>query len=81
MFRDLLTTFRSQQHELCGRSPFSMPNHTCRRDAGCRSGWLFLVGDSSFACVFPLAALTRQALICITRLRLDAALYQACPTA
>ncbi|WP_428486894.1 IS701 family transposase [Rhodopila sp.] len=35
-----------------------------------------LVGDSSFAALDLLAALMRQGLICITRLRLDAALYK-----
>ncbi|MDQ2765403.1 MAG: transposase [Pseudomonadota bacterium] len=37
---------------------------------------IVLVGDSSFAVLDLLAALTRQGLICITRLRLDAALYE-----
>ena len=38
-----------------------------------------LVGDSSFAALDLLAALTRQGLICVTRLRLDAALYKPAP--
>jgi hypothetical protein len=37
---------------------------------------IMLVGDSSFAVLDLLAALTRQGLIGITRLRLDAALYE-----
>jgi DDE superfamily endonuclease len=37
---------------------------------------IILVGDSSFAVLDLLAALTRQGLIGITRLRLDAALYE-----
>ncbi len=36
---------------------------------------IVLVGDSAFAVLDLLAALMRQGLICITRLRLDAALY------
>ena len=38
-----------------------------------------LVGDSSFAVVELLSALVRQGLICVTRLRLDAALYEPAP--
>ena len=38
-----------------------------------------LLGDSSFAALDLLAALARQGLICITRLRLDAALYAPAP--
>jgi hypothetical protein len=38
-----------------------------------------LVGDSGFAALDLLAALARQGLICITRLRLDAALYEPAP--
>jgi hypothetical protein len=37
---------------------------------------IVLVGDSSFAVLDLLAALMRQGLICVTRLRLDAALYE-----
>jgi hypothetical protein len=37
---------------------------------------IVLVGDSAFAVLDLLAALTRQGLVCITRLRLDAALYE-----
>jgi DDE superfamily endonuclease len=37
---------------------------------------IVLVGDSAFAVLDLLATLTRQGLICITRLRLDAALYE-----
>jgi DDE superfamily endonuclease len=40
---------------------------------------LVLVADSAFAALDLLAALTRQAVICITRLRLDAALYEPAP--
>jgi hypothetical protein len=40
---------------------------------------IVLVGDSSFAVLDLLAALTHQDLICITRLRLDAALYEPAP--
>ncbi|WP_428487039.1 IS701 family transposase [Rhodopila sp.] len=40
---------------------------------------IVLVGDSSFAALDLLGALTRQSLICITRLRLDAALYAPAP--
>jgi DDE superfamily endonuclease len=40
---------------------------------------IVLVGDSSFAVLDLLAALTRQGLICVTRLRLDAALYEPAP--
>jgi hypothetical protein len=40
---------------------------------------LVLLGDSSFAALDLLAALTRHGLICITRLRLDAALYEPAP--
>ena len=38
-----------------------------------------LVGDSSFAVVELLTALVRRGLICVTRLRLDAALYDPAP--
>ncbi len=38
-----------------------------------------LLGDSSFAALDLLAALARQGLTCITRLRLDAALYAPAP--
>jgi DDE superfamily endonuclease len=38
-----------------------------------------LLGDSSFAALDLLAALARQGLVCITRLRLDAALYEPAP--
>jgi hypothetical protein len=38
-----------------------------------------LVGDSGFAALDLLAALARQGLTCITRLRLDAALYEPAP--
>jgi hypothetical protein len=38
-----------------------------------------LVGDSSFAALDLLAALARRDLTCITRLRLDAALYEPAP--
>ena len=38
-----------------------------------------LLGDSSFAALDLLAALARGGLICITRLRLDAALYEPVP--
>jgi hypothetical protein len=37
---------------------------------------MVLVGDSSFAVLDLLATLMRQGLVCITRLRLDAALYE-----
>src|SRR3954449_7731480 len=40
---------------------------------------LVLIGDSSFAVVELLAALVRHGLICVTRLRLDAALYEPAP--
>jgi DDE superfamily endonuclease len=38
-----------------------------------------LVADSSFAALELLAALTRPGLVCVTRLRLDAALHQPAP--
>jgi hypothetical protein len=38
-----------------------------------------LLGDSSFAALDLLAALARHGLVCVTRLRLDAALYQPAP--
>jgi hypothetical protein len=38
-----------------------------------------LIGDSSFAVVELLSALVRHGLICVTRLRLDAALYEPAP--
>src|SRR4051812_32268448 len=38
-----------------------------------------LVGDSSFAALDLLASLARHGLVCVTRLRLDAALYQPAP--
>jgi DDE superfamily endonuclease len=38
-----------------------------------------LVGDSSFAALDLLAALARRGLTCVTRLRLDAALYEPAP--
>jgi DDE superfamily endonuclease len=38
-----------------------------------------LVGDSSFAVLDLLSALIRHGLICVTRLRLDAALYEPAP--
>jgi hypothetical protein len=40
---------------------------------------LALLGDSGFAALDPLATLARHGLICITRLRLDAALYEPAP--
>jgi hypothetical protein len=40
---------------------------------------IVLLGDSSFAALDLLAALARHGLICITRLRLDAALYGPAP--
>ena len=40
---------------------------------------IVLVGDSSFAALDLLASLVRQGLICVTRLRLDAALYEPAP--
>jgi hypothetical protein len=40
---------------------------------------IVLLGDSSFAALDLLASLVRQGLICITRLRLDAALYEPAP--
>jgi DDE superfamily endonuclease len=40
---------------------------------------LVLVADGAFAALDLLAALTRQAVICVTRLRLDAALYEPAP--
>ena len=40
---------------------------------------LVVVGDSSFAALEPLAALSRYGVACITRLRLDAALYDPAP--
>jgi hypothetical protein len=40
---------------------------------------LILVADSSFAALELLAALVRQGVICVTRLRLDAALYEPAP--
>jgi hypothetical protein len=40
---------------------------------------LVLIGDSSFAALELLAALVRYRLICVTRLRLDAALYEPAP--
>jgi hypothetical protein len=40
---------------------------------------LILVTDSSFAALELLAALVRQGITCITRLRLDAALYEPAP--
>jgi hypothetical protein len=40
---------------------------------------LVLVADSSFAALELLAALARRGVICITRLRLDAALYKPAP--
>jgi hypothetical protein len=41
---------------------------------------LVLVADSSFAALELLAALVRQGVICVTRLRLDAALYEPAPS-
>ena len=38
-----------------------------------------LVGDSGFAALDLLAALARRGLVCVTRLRLDAALYEPAP--
>jgi hypothetical protein len=38
-----------------------------------------LLGDSSFAALDLLAALARRGVICVTRLRLDAALYEPAP--
>jgi len=38
-----------------------------------------LLGDSSFAALDLLATLARHGLVCVTRLRLDAALYQPAP--
>jgi hypothetical protein len=40
---------------------------------------IVLLGDSSFAALDLLAALVRQGLVCITRLRLDAALHEPAP--
>ena len=40
---------------------------------------IILVGDSSFAALDLLASLVRQGLICVTRLRMDAALYEPAP--
>jgi DDE superfamily endonuclease len=40
---------------------------------------IVLLGDSSFTALDLLASLVRQGLICITRLRLDAALYEPAP--
>jgi DDE superfamily endonuclease len=40
---------------------------------------MVLLGDSSFAALDLLAALARHGLVCITRLRLDAALYEPAP--
>ena len=40
---------------------------------------LVLVADSAFAALALLAALARQAVVCVTRLRLDAARYQPAP--
>ena len=40
---------------------------------------IVLLGDSSFAALDLLVALARQGLTCITRLRLDAALYEPAP--
>jgi hypothetical protein len=40
---------------------------------------MVLPGDSSFAALDLLAALARHGLVCITRLRLDAALYEPAP--
>jgi DDE superfamily endonuclease len=40
---------------------------------------IVLLGDSSFAALDLLAALIRHGLICVTRLRLDAALYEPAP--
>ncbi len=40
---------------------------------------LVLVGDSGFAALELLATLSRHSIICITRLRLDAALYEPAP--
>jgi DDE superfamily endonuclease len=48
-----------------------------RRWMPCRE--LVLVADSSFAALELLAALLRQGVICVTRLRLDAALYEPAP--
>ena len=40
---------------------------------------IVLVGESAFAVLDLLVALTRQGMICVTRLRLDAALYEPAP--
>jgi hypothetical protein len=40
---------------------------------------IVLLGDSSFAALDLLAALARHGLLCVTRLRLDAALYEPAP--
>jgi hypothetical protein len=40
---------------------------------------IVLLGDSSFAALDLLAALARHGLVCVTRLRLDAALYEPAP--
>lgn len=40
---------------------------------------LVVVGDSGFAALELLAALSRRSIVCITRLRLDAALYDPAP--
>jgi hypothetical protein len=40
---------------------------------------IILVGDSSFAALDLLAALRHHGMVCVTRLRLDAALYEPAP--
>jgi len=40
---------------------------------------LVVVGDSGFAALDLLAALARRGVVCVTRLRLDAALYEPAP--
>src|SRR5215213_2331012 len=40
---------------------------------------LVLIGDSAFAALELLAALARHGVTCVTRLRLDAALYKPAP--
>jgi hypothetical protein len=49
------------------------------RQMGLHGREVVLVGDSSFAALDLLAALTRHGLTCVTRLRLDAALYEPAP--
>jgi hypothetical protein len=60
--------------------PYKKPTDWTRQVALQARRWLpkrtiVLVGDSSFTAIDLLAKLMRQGLICVTRLRLDAALY------